>query len=342
MILDTDLYKFTTLQLVYKHFPYTHVKYKLFDRGGDVIKNWSYWRPILENGIDKIHNDVLSFDDINYLKSLNIFDNEFLSSLYNVPLLKYVKFDFNNGVTVSGNWYNCLLWEIPIMQILNEDTTYSVDIKHIINRVDAVSWNNVAEFGTRRRKSKLIQEIVLSRIRHNLSKTYCTSNIDLARKYNFTPVGTYGHEVPMGLLGYYNEENAAINAIKLLKKEFPNRKTYALTDTFTTDHFLQSFEEIINLVDGVRHDSGSPIVFYNKIQEYILTKGTKQLEYLFTDSLNADLIRDIRIKCPKASFGIGTWVTNPYGSSLVVKMIESNGVKVYKLSDNPKKAINVT
>lgn len=339
MILDTDLYKLTTLQLVFKHFPFTHVKYKLFDRDGKILSNWSHFRTILENGVDELYNSRLSLDDIGYLKSLNIFDNEFLESIYNVPLLKYVKFDFNDGVTVSGNWYNCLLWEIPIMQILNEDKTYNTDITHVIKRVDSINWTNVAEFGTRRRKSKLIQEIVLSRIRHNLSKTYLTSNVDLARKYNFTPVGTYGHELPMGLLGHYNQTNAEINAIKLFKKEFPNKKVYALTDTFTTDHFLSnSFNEVMHLITGVRHDSGCPFKFYTKIEEFIKSRGSRKLDYIFTDSLDNIKISQIKNICKDAMFGIGTWVTNPQGSSIVVKMISSNDVPVYKLSDDPNKA----
>jgi len=94
----------------------------------------------------------------------------------------------------------------------------------------------------------------------------------------------------------------------------------ALTDTYTTDVFLNSFGPLYSrLFDGVRQDSGDPIEFTNKILTHYhhrigIPSSNKTIVY--SDALNYKKLSEIKkfLIGTKASiidrYGIGTWLTN--------------------------------
>jgi nicotinate phosphoribosyltransferase len=165
-------------------------------------------------------------------------------------------------------------------------------------------------------------------------------------KYDLTPVGSYPHELPMALSTIYGEEDAQYEAIKLMKKEFPTRDVYALTDTYTTDLFLSRFWTVQNLCAGVRHDSGCPFAYTDKIIQWYKDHGIdpRKRTILYTDNLNCEKKNNIikyvggRIQ---TKFGIGTYLTNICEDrpDSVIKLVEVNGQKVRKISDDPTKSI---
>ncbi len=128
-----------------------------------------------------------------------------------------------------------------------------------------------------------------------------------------------------------------------------------LPDCFTTDVFLRNFSmDMAKLYDGVRHDSGDPFTFGDKIiakyESYHINPMTKSI--VFSDSLNFDTALNIlnyfkgRIN---VSFGIGTNLTNDVGTAqplTIVMKLKSFQVNsrqpVYncvKLSDVPGKEL---
>jgi nicotinate phosphoribosyltransferase len=122
----------------------------------------------------------------------------------------------------------------------------------------------------------------------------------------------------------------------------------ALTDTYGLDAFLGNFDlYLAKLYDGVRHDSGDPIIFTNKVVAHYRTLKIDPISKvaLFSDNLKPNDVLKINEYCKghiKASFGIGTNFTNDFPGSpalnMVIKLNSINDIPVVKLSDSKGKA----
>ena len=177
-----------------------------------------------------------------------------------------------------------------------------------------------------------------------------TSNVYLAKKYGLRPIGTYAHEFVQMYQGIDSIPLAYTNhhAMADWYDEYRGDNGTALTDTITTDLFLLDFNHsMVNNYSGVRHDSGDPYAWGEKIiahyKKYGVDPRTKQL--LFSDSLDFDrsqkLYEYFRDRA-KVSFGIGTFCSNDtceHALNIVIKLQYVNGRPVAKLSDTPEKAM---
>lgn len=345
-MLDTDFYKFTTGQVVNQYFKFLPITYKLFDRKNKLLPLWHKLRPQIEKKYKEYRETVLTIYDVKYLRSLNIFNDDYISYLLIYGLFYDAEVNFDNGIEIRGAWIDCIFWEIPLLQIVNEVYCAELDSRKLIERIDDIclSGMDFAEFGTRRRQSRFAQDIAIQRLKYNgLTQT---SNVYFAMKYDLTPVGSYPHELPMALSTIYGEENAQYEAIKLMKKEFPTRDIYALTDTYTTDLFLSRFWEVQELCAGVRHDSGNPYTYTDKIIQWYKDHGIdpKTRTILYTDNLNtfkkADIIHYVKGRI-QTKFGIGTYLTNVCEDrpDSVIKLTHVGTKPVRKISDDPTKSI---
>jgi nicotinate phosphoribosyltransferase len=122
----------------------------------------------------------------------------------------------------------------------------------------------------------------------------------------------------------------------------------ALPDTFTTNSFFKVFDrKFAKLYDGVRHDSGDPLLFADNVIDHYNKLGIdpKSKAIVFSDSLNPEKAKEIKDFCRgriKCSFGIGTNFTNDVGViplNMVIKMTEAKPegeewIPTIKLSDN--------
>ena len=137
-------------------------------------------------------------------------------------------------------------------------------------------------------------------------------------------------------------------ALKDWYDEYKGDNGTALTDTVTTDLFLLDFDRsMVNNYSGVRHDSGDPYVWGEKIIEHYKSYGVdpKTKLLLFSDSLDFDRAQELydyfKDKA-KVSFGIGTFVTNDTcvePLNIVIKLQYVNGRPVAKLSDAEGKSM---
>ena len=163
-------------------------------------------------------------------------------------------------------------------------------------------------------------------------------------KYNVTPIGTYAHEFVQMYQGFPNIPLAYTNhtAMKDWFAEYRGDNGTALTDTLTTDLFLLDFDYLnCQTYSGVRHDSGDPFVWGEKIiahyKKYGIDPKTKTL--LFSDSLNFDraqALYDYFKDKVRVAFGIGTYCSNDTDEealNIVLKLQRINGRPVAKLSD---------
>ena len=177
-----------------------------------------------------------------------------------------------------------------------------------------------------------------------------TSNVYFAKKFNLTPIGTYAHEFVQMYQGINSIPLAYTNHFALddWYAEFQGDNGTCLSDTLTTDLFLRDFNRsMVNNYTGVRHDSGDPYEWGEKLikhfEKYGVDPMTKTL--LFSDGLTFDYAQEIADHFAgrtKTSFGIGTFVSNDTcvpALNIVIKLQYVNGNPVAKLSDSPGKAM---
>lgn len=294
--------------------------------------------------------------------------------------ISYNKDDFTLHIDIEGKWSETILWEVPLMAIISEVYhggkgklspreygNYIADQFSILKTLDLDV--KVYDFGSRRRFSHGHHtEAVSALMDRNL--IHGTSNVELAHYYGINPIGTVAHEWYMAAYGWLKpyldnfrllndsteyEVEANLQALSWWERTYNGVLGIALPDTFTTDTFLSKFDGLIaRTFDGLRQDSGDPCSFAKKVIQHYEDLGidpsTKTI--LFSDSLTPGKCLEIwsYIKNnykvhPRLAFAIGTNLSNNNGVEplgIVIKMIEYDGVPVYKRSDDRNKAIGTS
>ncbi|MCR5231421.1 MAG: nicotinate phosphoribosyltransferase [Acholeplasmatales bacterium] len=359
-LLDTDLYKFNMNQVIFHKHTNLNGVYHFKCRNQGIVFTKEMLDEINEQ-IDNLCKLRFKKDELNYLRSIRFIKNDYVEFLRLWhPIRDYVETSLNDGelkVIVTGPLFSAMQFEIYLLEIINEvyfrfqynyEDLLADAKKRLSAKIDAFNTGKYtfkwAEFGCRRRLSKEFEGYALKELKEKTTNMVGTSNVYYAYKLGLTPIGTYAHEyvqmyqgidsIPLAYTNYY--------AMKDWYTEYEGDNGTALTDTVTTDLFLKDFNRsMVNNYSGVRHDSGDPYEWGEKILAHYKKFGvdpkTKML--LFSDSLNFDKAQEIyeyfRDKC-KVSFGIGTFVSNDtYVGSLniVIKLQYVNGRPVAKLSD---------
>ena len=365
-LLDTDLYKFNMNQVMFHKHTNLNGTYIFKCRNKDVTFTEEM---VMEINAQIDHLCTLSFTDeeLDYLGSLRFIKSDYIEFLRLWrPLRRYVTCNTKaeNGLhlEVNGPLFSVMQFEIYLLEIVNEVYfRMKYDYIELVNsakerlvgkmtgfRADIYDFK-FAEFGCRRRLSREWQDYVVTEL---VKDPHCvgTSNVYLAMKYGVTPIGTYAHEFVQMYQGVPGIQMAYTNKVAMEEwfDEYQGDNGTALTDTLGTDLFLRDFTKLQALCyTGVRHDSGDPIEWGEKIIAHYEKLGidpmTKTL--LFSDGLDFDRAQSIynhfrgRIK---VSFGIGTYLSNDtYAEPLniVIKLQYVNGHPVAKISDTPGKAM---
>ena len=364
-LLDTDLYKFNMNQVMFHKHTNLNGVYMFKCRNKDVT-----FTPEMVDEINAQidHLCTLTFTDeeLDYLGSLRFIKSDYVEFLRLWrPLRRYVSCYLVHGemrIEVEGPLFSAMQFEIYLLEIVNEvyfrmqydylDLLESAKEKLEYKIMGLYNGNytfKFAEFGCRRRLSREWQDYVLKNLLPT-DKCVGTSNVYLAMKYGIKPIGTYAHEYVQMYQGVKGVTLAYTNKMAMDEwfEEYQGDNGTALTDTLGTDLFLMDFTKLQAMCyTGVRHDSGDPIAWGEKIiakyQEYGIDPKTKTL--LFSDGLDFDKAQEIydyfkdRIN---VSFGIGTYLTNDTevdALNIVIKLQYVNGHPVAKLSDNPAKTM---
>ena len=365
-LLDTDLYKFNMNQVIFHKHTNLNGVYHFKCRNEEVVFTKEMLDEINEQ-IDYLCKLTFKEDELNYLRSIRFIKNDYVEFLRLWhPIRDYVTTSLDNGtlkLIVSGPLFSAMQFEIYLLEIINEVYfRFQYDYNELLAsakerlamKIESFNTGKYtfkwAEFGCRRRLSKEFEGYALKELKDKTKNMVGTSNVYYAYKYNLTPIGTYAHEyvqmfqgidsIPLAYTNYY--------AMKDWYTEYEGDNGTALTDTVTTDLFLKDFNRsMVNNYSGVRHDSGDPYVWGEKMlahyRKFGIDPKTKTL--LFSDSLNFDKAQEIyeyfKDKC-KVSFGIGTFVTNDTkvdALNIVIKLQYVNGRPVAKISDAPTKSM---
>lgn len=366
-LLDTDLYKFNMNQVMFHKHTNLNGVYMFKCRNKDVVFTQEMVDEINAQ-IDHLCTLTFTDEELNYLGSLRFIKPDYVEFLRLWrPLRRYVEcwlgeFSGKLYIEVTGPLFSAMQFEIYLLEIVNEvyfrmqynylDLLDSAKEKLEYKIMDLYNGNytfKFAEFGCRRRLSREWQDYVLRELLKT-GKCVGTSNVYLAMKYGVKPIGTYAHEYVQMYQGVKGVTLAYTNKMAMDEwfEEYQGDNGTALTDTLGTDLFLMDFTKLQAMCyTGVRHDSGDPIAWGEKIiakyQEYGIDPKIKTL--LFSDGLDFDKAQEIydyfkdRIN---VSFGIGTYLTNDTAVgalNIVIKLQYVNGHPVAKLSDNPSKTM---
>ena len=366
-LLDTDLYKFNMNQVMFHKHTNLNGAYIFKCRNKDVTFTPEMVEEINAQ-IDHLCTLTFTDEELDYLKSLRFIKSDYVEFLRIWrPLRRYVECHLreDNGelcLEVSGPLFSVMQFEIYLLEIVNEvyfrmkydyiELVESAKEKLIgkMNGFRAEVYDfKFAEFGCRRRLSREWQDYVVSEL---IKDEHCvgTSNVYLAMKYGVKPIGTYAHEYVQMYQGIPGVQLAYTNKMALEEwfEEYQGDNGTALTDTLGTDLFLRDFNKLQALCyTGVRHDSGNPIEWGDKIIAHYESLGIdpKTKTLLFSDSLDFDRaqhINDYFKDRINVSFGIGTFLSNDtYADPLniVIKLQYVNGHPVAKLSDVSGKAM---
>ncbi len=366
-LLDTDLYKFNMNQVIFHKHTDLCGEYDFRCRN----KGVRFTPEMLEeiNGqIDHLCSLRFTREELDYLRSIRFIRPDYVEFLRLWHLIRdYVETGLEEDgqlrIVVRGPLFSAMQFEIYLLEIVNEvyfrmKYDYEVLLASAREKLERKIEDfrsgkytfRFAEFGARRRLSREWEEIVVRRLTEETEACVGTSNVWLAMKYHLTPIGTFAHEFVQMYQGIDSIPLAYTNHYALADwyDEYRGDNGTALTDTLTTDLFLLDFNRaMVNNFTGVRHDSGDPYAWGEKMiahyQKYGVDPRTKLL--LFSDSLNFDkaqALYDAFHDRAKVSFGIGTFCSNDTceeALNIVIKLQMVNGRPVAKLSDSPGKAM---
>lgn len=372
---DTDQYKFSMGQAIFHQFNTDETTWTFKCRNKDVYFTPEMTEEITEQ-IKAYCNLRFTEEELAYLSTIKWFHKDYIDFLrFWHPRFEEFTITRNAecglAIETKGTWLSTSMYEIPTLAIVNEVYfTMKYDINSLELEMDKRTNNKIAsiklhgnenpfnldcafsEFGTRRRLSKKSQEIMIKKFADAKIKGFVgTSNVYFAMKYGIKPVGTMAHEYIMTVGQGHHEYNPAYSnkfALDSWVKEYGILNGIALTDTITTDCFLKDFRlTFATLFSGVRHDSGDPIEWGEKMIKHYENLGIdpKTKTLLFSDSLDfprAYKIYEHFAGRTKVAFGIGTWLSNDCGETplnIVMKVTEANGQPVAKISDTAGKGM---
>jgi nicotinate phosphoribosyltransferase len=367
-LLDTDLYKFTMMQVVLHHFPAAQVEYRFKCRNRAVDL-----RPHIDDiraGVRDLCRLRFTPAELEYLRSWRFLKSDF------VDLLKLFQLDErfiavtplgDDGdidITIRGPWLHTILFEVPVLAIVSEvynrhqhpQPDFDEGRRRLAQKTAQINdvrdpAFRIADYGTRRRFSYAWQDEVVRTLKAGIGPKFVgTSNVKLAQVHGLTPLGTMAHEYLQACQAVGPRlRDSQVYAFNTWSREYRGDLGIALSDVFGMDAFLRDFDLFFcKLFDGVRHDSGDPFEWGEKLiahyQKMRIDPRSKTM--VFSDSLNIPLT--IRLfehfrGRSQIAFGVGTNLTNDLGYeplSIVIKMTRANGQPVAKISDEPSKAMD--
>lgn len=366
-LLDTDAYKLHMQQAVFHHYYDVHVAAEFRCRGDDLL---GIYADSIREQVDAMQHLTLQDDEYQWLSGLPFFKTDYLNWLrdfrYKPEQVTVVNDNGKLDIRLEGPWREVIMWEVPLLAVISElahryrspETGVEQAVASLENKLAAfstltegldMSRFRLMDFGTRRRFSRDVQEAIVKRLQQE-PWFVGTSNYDLARRLNLTPMGTQAHEwfqahqqISPDLA---NSQRAALAA---WLEEYPNQLGIALTDCITMDAFLRDFgPEFAERYQGLRHDSGDPVEWGEKAIAHYQKLGIDPMSKVLVFSDNLDLAKAVELyrhfsTRVNLSFGIGTRLTCDIPQvkplNIVIKLVECNGKPVAKLSDSPGKTI---
>lgn len=308
----------------------------------------------LEQVIDYIKNLHFSESDIEYLRSLNTFDEKFLT---------YLKgFRFTGDIyaipegTVVFPTEPLLRVKAPIMEAQIVETAILTIINHqslIATKASRVAWSAgndaVMEFGLRRAQGP--DAGIYGARAAIIGGCAGTSNVLTGKMFDVPVLGTHAHSWVMSF-------PSEVEAFRCYARTFPNACTF-LVDTYDTlrsgvPNAIKVFKEMqeagIELKNyGIRLDSGDLAYLSKEARKMLDAAGFTDAKITASSDLDEYLIMSLKLQGAKINnWGVGTKLITsddcPSFGGVYKLSAESDGkggfIPKIKLSDNPSKVTN--
>lgn len=362
-LLDTDLYTFTQQQVVWHQHPKLAVRYDFRCRTEGV--DLSPYADEIREQVEAYCELRMTSEECRYLNSIRFLSNDYVRSLVDLRLdSRLVQIETNPfRLIVAGNWYEAILFEVPLLAIIGEVYYKCARTDDAANREEGrrrlrekIEYARhmgdpfaLIEFGTRRRYGRKWQHEVMQTLKRDLPEMLIgTSNVALARSEGLKPFGTMAHQFLQAFQALAPLHRFQKAALEAWMQEYRGDLGIALSDVVGMDAFLRDFDRLFALAyGGCRHDSGDPIEWGEKLIRHYATLAIDPAmkTAVFSDSLDFErafaIARHFQGRI-RTQFGIGTNLTNDLGFkplNIVIKMTECDGQPVAKLSDSPGKTV---
>lgn len=349
----TDLYELTMMQGYFKTGNNRTVVFDAFHRRNPDDGGYSISCG-LEQVIDYINNLHFSDEDIAYLRSTGLFEEDFLDYLhtfrftgdiYAIPE-GTVMFPREPIVKVIAPIMQAQLLETTILNIVNHQSLIATKAARIVY---AAAGGGIMEFGLRRAQGP--DAGIYGARAAVIAGCVGTSNVLTGQMFGVPVMGTHAHS---WIMSFPDE----LTAFREYAKIYPNACTL-LVDTYDTlksgvPHAIQVFQEMrdagIPLHNyGIRLDSGDLAYLTKKARKMLDDAGFTDAKIAASSDLDEYLISSLKAQGAKIdSWGVGTNLitskdTPAFGGVYKLAAImgdDGNFVPKIKLSENSEKITN--
>lgn len=353
LTLLTDLYELTMMQGYF--LTNTHNKKVVFDvffRENPDNSSYAVCAG-LDTFLDYIENLSFSKEDLEYLRSLGTFKEEFLDylkdfhfsgSIVGVPEGTVV-FPNEPLYRITAPIIEAQLLESCMLNIINHQTLIATKASRVVN---AANGDNVLEFGLRRAQSP--SAAILGSRACIIGGCQSTSNVLAGKIFNVPVSGTHAHSWIMSFDSEYE-------AFSEYAKIYTN-VCYLLVDTYDTlksgmknaiKVFLELKEKgkMPNLY-GVRLDSGDLAYLSIEARKMLDENGLFDAKISASSDLDENLISSLKSQGAKITvWGVGTNLITSKNSpalggvyKICAEIQEDKIIPKIKISENPIKITN--
>lgn len=309
LTLLTDLYELTMMNGYLKHKKHEDIViFDVFFRQNELI-TYSISAG-LEQAIDYVLNLKFDKEDIDYLRSLNLFSEEFLNVLSNLKFtgdIYAVKegtmvFPGEAIFTVKAPLIQAQLIETAVLNIINHQTLIASKAAKVCY---SAKGDNVMEFGLRRAQGP--DAGIYGSRASIIGGCNSTSNVLAGQVFNVPVSGTHAHSWVMNFDSEYE-------AFKAYAETYPD-SVLLLVDTYDTlksgiPNAIKVFDELKKQGKkpiGIRLDSGDLAYLTKKARQMLDDAGYEDAIICASGDLDEKLIQSLKVQGAKInSWGIGT------------------------------------
>jgi nicotinate phosphoribosyltransferase len=347
----TDLYQLTMMYGYYKVGKHRqNVVFDLFFRKPSTNSAYAIAAG-LEQVVNYIQNLNFTEEDIDYLRSLKLFDEEFLKILQELEFTGdidampegTVVFPYEPLLRVKAPIIEAQLVETALLNIINHQTLIATKASRVVH---AAKGGSVLEFGLRRAQGP--DAGIYGARAAIIGGCSATSNVMTGEMFGIPVRGTHAHSWVMS----FPDE---LSAFRAYADAFPDN-CLLLVDTYDTlnsgiPNAIQVFKELREKgyrPAGIRLDSGDLAYLSKKARKMLDEAGFPDAKIVASGDLDEEIIWDLKAQGAAIDiWGVGTALINSKGCpalggvyKLAAEEVDGKMVPKIKISENPAKITN--
>ena len=324
--------------------------FDMFYRQTSAVTHYAIMAGV-EQLVDYINNLHFDDEDIEYLRSLNLFDEGFLALLKNLHFTGDIEavpegtvvFSGEPLVRVTAPIVEAQLVETALLNIINHQTIIATKASRVAL---AAKGDKVLEFGLRRAQGP--DAGIYGARAAVIGGCDSTSNVLTGSMFNIPVSGTHAHSWVMS----FPDE---LTAYRAYAKFFPDA-CLLLVDTFNVlksgmPHAIQVFKELRAAGHeplGIRIDSGDLAYLSREARRMMDEAGFPNAKVCVSGDLDEYLINDLKQQGARIDiWGVGTKLITSSDCpalggvyKLAAEIIDGHVVNKMKVTENPAKVTN--